>query len=103
MVPNGLKSELFHPQKGDGGPKMPVSQWALTSAPPSERAFTLARSWPYPGSMLISWAVLIIAIAGLLVWVLASNAKVAEIGRLAFFCGLFVTCMLLGGKTVRVF
>jgi hypothetical protein len=34
---------------------------------------------------------LLVAIVGLLAYVLAANAKVAEIGRLAFACGLLVT------------
>jgi len=34
---------------------------------------------------------------GLLVYLLASNAKVAELGRLAVFVGLLVIVWLLGG------
>lgn len=53
-------------------------------------------------TMLISWVVVLIALVGLLMWMLSSNGKVAEVGKVAFFCGLLVTCMLLGGKTVRL-
>ena len=52
--------------------------------------------------MLVSWVVLVIAIVGLLMWVLSSNAKLSEVGRIMFFCGFLVTCMLLGGKAVRI-
>lgn len=36
---------------------------------------------------------LIIAVVGLLLWALASNPKVAEVGRIMFFCGAFVVTM----------
>lgn len=52
--------------------------------------------------MLISWVVVLIALAGLLVYALAANAKVGEIGRIAFFCGLLVICWLLAGKSIRI-
>lgn len=52
--------------------------------------------------MLISWVVLIVALAGLLLWLLSSNPRVSEVGKVMFFCGLLVTCLVLGGKTVRV-
>ena len=53
--------------------------------------------------MLISWVVLLIAVVGLLMYVLASNPKVSEIGRIMFSCGLLATCFLLGGKPMRIF
>lgn len=39
---------------------------------------------------------LLIAIVGLLLWALSSNPKVAEAGRILFFCGAFVTTAQLG-------
>jgi Na+/phosphate symporter len=52
--------------------------------------------------MLISLAVVLIALVGLLLYVLASNPKVAEIGRLMFGCGLLAACFALGGKMLRL-
>lgn len=52
--------------------------------------------------MLISLATVLIALVGLLLYVLASNPKVVEIGRLAFACGLLATCMALGGRLVKL-
>lgn len=40
---------------------------------------------------------------GLLLYLLASNAKAVEIGRIAIFVGLFVTVWLLSGAHVGVF
>ncbi len=51
--------------------------------------------------MLISWFVVVVMLAGLLLWALG-NGKVAEIGRLAFAIGLFWTCAMLTGKSVRL-
>jgi hypothetical protein len=39
---------------------------------------------------------LLVAIIGLLVYALSSNTKVAELGRLAFACGLLVALLTLG-------
>lgn len=52
--------------------------------------------------MLIAIAPLLIAIIGLLMWVLASNAKVSEAGRILFFCGAFVLTLILGRETIRI-
>jgi Na+/phosphate symporter len=52
--------------------------------------------------MIISWVVLLIALAGLLIYILAANPKVVELGRITFFCGLFVCCFMLAGKTIRL-
>lgn len=40
--------------------------------------------------MLTILVPLLVAVAGLLVYVVASNAKVAEVGRLLFACGSLV-------------
>jgi len=52
--------------------------------------------------MLISWVVVLIAIAGVLIFALSTNAKVARIGEIMFLCGLMATCFMLVGKTVRL-
>lgn len=38
--------------------------------------------------MLITSLAALVAIVGLLMYVLSTNGKVAEIGRIMFFCGL---------------
>lgn len=45
---------------------------------------------------------LLVAIAGLLLYFFTSNAKLQEIGRIAFFCGLFVTLLGAGGESWRI-
>lgn len=52
--------------------------------------------------MIIAWAPLLLAIVGLLLWALASNPKVAEAGKILFFCGVFWFVYGLAGKTIRV-
>lgn len=53
--------------------------------------------------MLVSWVVLLIAVAGLVLYMVSPNPRVQEIGRLMFGCGLLVLCFALGGKAVRLF
>lgn len=52
--------------------------------------------------MLVGWLVALIALAGLVIYVLATNPKAAEVGRLMFACALLVICLLLAGRTVRL-
>jgi len=52
--------------------------------------------------MLITIIPFLVLIAGLLMWVLASNAKVQEAGRLMFFSGVFVLTWHFAGETVRI-
>lgn len=52
--------------------------------------------------MLIAIVPLLVLVTGLLLWVLSSNPKVAEAGRILFFCGAFVTTQLLAGETIRL-
>lgn len=52
--------------------------------------------------MLIAIVPLVVAIIGLLVYALSANPKVAELGRLAFACGLLVTLFAMAGHTVRL-
>jgi hypothetical protein len=44
---------------------------------------------------------LLIAVAGVLLYALAANPKLARIGEILFFCGAFWVVYLLGGKAVR--
>ena len=53
-------------------------------------------------ALLISWVVLLIAVAGLVLYVMPGNGQRQEIGRLMFACGLLALCFALAGKTVRL-
>lgn len=44
----------------------------------------------------------LVALAGLLTYVLAANQKLAECGRVAFACGLLVCVYVLAGHVVRL-
>lgn len=39
----------------------------------------------------------VVMVAGVLIYALSSNAKVAEVGRIMFFAGLFVVLLRIGG------
>ncbi len=53
--------------------------------------------------MLIAIFPLLIAVLGLLMWALAtSNAKVAEAGKILFFCGALITTWILAQHTIRI-
>lgn len=45
----------------------------------------------------------LVCLIGLIVYALSNNAKVAELGRLAFSVGLLVTLLDIGGAAVRLF
>ncbi len=45
---------------------------------------------------------LLVCLAGVLVYALASNPKVCEMGRLAYFAGLFVTLLAVAKHVVRL-
>lgn len=45
---------------------------------------------------------LAIAIIGMLIYALAANPKVSEIGRLMFFCGLLVLAFALAKTVVHI-
>jgi len=47
---------------------------------------------------------LLVALVGVLMYALCSNAKLAEIGRIAFFCGLlaFLLSVGNGGKLIGI-
>jgi len=46
---------------------------------------------------------LLVALVGVLMFALAANPKLVEIGRIAFFCGLFVFLFTLGTGRVNLF
>lgn len=52
--------------------------------------------------MIIAYVPLLIALIGLLLWALASNATVKEAGRILFFCGVFFTVYHFAGKTTTL-
>lgn len=52
--------------------------------------------------MLISWVVVLVALVGLLVYMLSANPKAQEVGRIMFFAGLLVACFMLAGRSVRL-
>ena len=52
--------------------------------------------------MLIAIWPLIAALVGLLVYVLSSNAKVAEVGRALLWTGLLVTLFVVAKQTVKI-
>jgi Na+/phosphate symporter len=51
---------------------------------------------------MAAYLTLIIALAGLLLYAL-SNAKVARIGEIMFFCGLLAFCLRLANEMKRLF
>lgn len=51
---------------------------------------------------MIAYLALIVAVVGMLLYALATNAKVAEIGRILFFCGALTFTLALGGHTARL-
>lgn len=52
---------------------------------------------------MIAYIVFILALLGLVLYVLPLNGKIQEIGRIMFMCGLLVTMFALGGKVVKLF
>lgn len=52
--------------------------------------------------MLIAYLPLFAAIIGLLIYVLAGNAKVVEVGRALMWSGILVTLFALARHTVKL-
>ncbi len=52
--------------------------------------------------MIIAYWPLLICIIGLLMYALASNAKVVEIGRTMMWTGMLVTLMTVASHTVKI-
>lgn len=53
--------------------------------------------------MLISYLPLLVAVVGLLMFALATNPKLVEIGRTMMWTGLLVTLFALAGRTIKLF
>lgn len=51
---------------------------------------------------MIAYLAALIAITGLMLYAFAGNAKLCEIGRILFFCGMFVFTAQLGARTVHL-
>jgi len=52
---------------------------------------------------MIAIVPLLVAVVGLLIHALASNTKLAEVGRALMWCGILVTLWVMAGRTVKVF
>lgn len=52
---------------------------------------------------MVALVPVLFAIAGMLVYALSNNAKVAELGRLAFACALLALMLAAASHTTRVF
>jgi hypothetical protein len=52
---------------------------------------------------MVAWIPLIALIVGILMYALASNAKVAEIGRLLFFAAFLALLIVMAPATVAKF
>jgi hypothetical protein len=52
--------------------------------------------------MFIAVIPLLVAIIGLLMYILATNTKVAEIGRLMFACGLLALMFASARESIRI-
>jgi len=51
---------------------------------------------------MIIYIPLLVAILGVLLYALAANPKLQELGRIMFFCGLFVFLLEIGGHTTTL-
>lgn len=52
--------------------------------------------------MIIAYIPVLVALLGLLLYALASNPKVQEVGRILFFCGALAECLALAGHVLRL-
>ena len=53
--------------------------------------------------MALAFVPLVVALVGLVLYLVAGNGKVAEIGRVLFFCGALVVVMhLAGARTLHL-
>ncbi len=53
--------------------------------------------------MLIAIVPLLAAIIGLLIYVLATNTKVVEVGRALLWCGILITLLVTAKKVIALF
>lgn len=51
---------------------------------------------------IVAFVPLLVAVVGVLVYALSTGAKLAEIGRLAYFAGLFVFLMVVANHVIRI-
>lgn len=52
---------------------------------------------------MIAYIPILVALIGLLLYALSSrNPKVAELGRIAFFCGLLAVCFAFAKQTMSL-
>lgn len=51
---------------------------------------------------MIAYIPLLFAVVGVLMYALATNPKIQEIGRIMFACGWLVTMFVLSGHTLRI-
>lgn len=52
--------------------------------------------------MLIAIIPFIVAIIGVLMYALCANPKLQEIGRIMFFCGMFIITWVLAKETLHI-
>lgn len=52
---------------------------------------------------MMAYLAILVALIGLLLYALSSNTKVAEVGRILFFCGALATVLKLAERNVRLF
>lgn len=52
--------------------------------------------------MIVAYIPLLLALIGVLMMALSSNAKLARIGEIMFFCGFLVTMMTVAKMTFRL-
>lgn len=63
---------------------------------------SMAKESFHLGSMAVAIVPVIVAGVGLLMWLLSSNPRASEIGKILFCCGALVLTMSLGKETFRV-
>jgi len=51
---------------------------------------------------MIAYLAALIALVGLLMYLLCSQPKAAEVGRILFFCGMLVFTFALGGHVIKL-
>ena len=51
---------------------------------------------------MIAFLSIIVCVIGLIVYLIGTNGKAAELGRLAFFAGLFAFLLQFGPQTVSL-
>jgi Na+/phosphate symporter len=52
---------------------------------------------------MIAYIAVILAMAGLALYLLAANPKAVEIGRLVFFAGMLAVALTLAQRTIKLF